>query len=79
MQTNHLTHPVAWVLRNLDETFQTKTAELLALQDYGDEQLLASQMSAGGYISLSGQSMRERLQNKNRGSSTSVTPAQAGL
>jgi hypothetical protein len=36
-------------------------------------------MSAGGYISLSGQSMRERLQNKNRGSSTSVTPAQAGL
>lgn len=79
MQTNNLTHPVAWVLRNLDETFQTKTAELLALQDYGDEQLLASQMSAGGYISLSGQSMRERLQNKNRGSSTSVTPAQAGL
>lgn len=75
METHNVTHPVAWVLRHLDETFQTNTLELLALQRHGDENLLASQMQAGGYVRASGQSMRERLQSKTRGSSRPLTPA----
>ena len=35
---------VAWVLRNMDEIFHTNTLELLALEQRGDEQLLANQM-----------------------------------
>jgi hypothetical protein len=68
MEWCDVTHPVAWVLRHLDETFQTGTRELFALEKYGDEQLLASQMESGAYVRPSGQSMRERLQSKSRGS-----------
>ena len=75
MEADNVTHPVAWVLRHLDETFQTNTLELLALQRYGDEQLLANQMQAGGYVRASGQSMRQRLHSKTRGSSRRLTPA----
>ena len=75
MEAHNVTHPVAWVLRHLDETFESNTLELLALQTYGDEQLLANQMQAGGYVRASGQSMRERLQSKTRGSSRRLTPA----
>jgi hypothetical protein len=42
--------------------------ELLALEKYGDEKLLTSQMQSSGYVGASGQSMRERLQSKARGS-----------
>ena len=78
MQAHNVTDPVAWVLRRLDETFQTRALELLALEKYGDEQLLASQMQASGYVSASGQSMRERLQSKARGSARPLAPAHSG-
>jgi Uncharacterised nucleotidyltransferase len=75
MEAHNVTEPVAWVLRHLDETFQTKNLELLGLKKYGDEKLLASQMSSSGYVRGSGQSMRERLQSKVRGSLQPVSPA----
>ena len=77
-ETHNVTHPVAWVLRRLDETFHTHTLELLALEKYGDEELLVGQMSSGGYVGAWGQSMRERLQSKDRSSSRPVTPAHSG-
>jgi hypothetical protein len=78
MESHNVTHPVAWVLRRLDETFQTHTLELLALEKHGDEKLLASQMQSSGYVASSDQSMRERLQSKTRGSSRPVAPAHSG-
>ncbi len=69
METHKVTHAVAWVLRQLDETFRTQTLQLLALENHGDEELLSSQMQSSGYVRASGQSMRERLQSKGRGSS----------
>jgi len=78
METHNVTHPVAWVLRHLDETFHTDTLELLALEKYGDEKLLASQMQSSAYVHAWGQSMRERLQNKARGSSRPAAPAHSG-
>ena len=68
MQTHRVTDAVAWVLRHMDETFQTRTLELLALEKYGDEKLLASRMQSSAYVGAWGQSMRERLQSKARGS-----------
>ena len=68
MQTHRVTDAVAWVLRHMDETFQTRTLELLALEKYGDEKLLASQMQSSAYVGAWGQPMRERLQSKARGS-----------
>ncbi len=68
MATHNVTHPVAWVLRRMDETFQTRTLELFALEKHGDEELLASQMKSGAYVSDWSRSMRERLQSKSRGS-----------
>lgn len=76
MEAHDVTDPVAWVLRRLDETFQTHTLELLALEKYGDEERLAGQMQSSGYVGAWGQSMRERLQSKNRGASRPVAPAQ---
>jgi Uncharacterised nucleotidyltransferase len=78
MQTHNVTDAVAWVLRHMDETFQTRTLELLALEKYGDEKLLSQQMQSSAYVSASGQPMRERLQSKARGSSPPVTPAFSG-
>jgi hypothetical protein len=78
MAAHNVTHPVAWVLRCLDQTFQTRTLELLSLEEYGDEELLAGQMSSRGYVGTWGQSMRERLQSKDRSSSRPVTPAHSG-
>ena len=78
MNAHNVTHPVAWVLRHLDETFQTRTQELFALEKYGDEKLLASQMQSSAYVHPWGQSMRERLQSKTRGSSRPVAPAHSG-
>jgi len=75
MQTRRVTDAVAWVLRHMDETFQTRTQELLALEKYGDEKLLASQMQSSAYVGAWGQSMRERLQSKARGSLREVAPA----
>ncbi len=75
MQTRRVTDAVAWVLRHMDETFQTRTLELLALEKYGDEKLLASQMQSSAYVGAWGQSMRERLQSKARGSLREVAPA----
>ena len=74
METHNVTHPVAWVLRHLDETFHTHTRELLALENHGDETLLAGQMQSSGYAGAWGQSMRERLQSKNRGSVRPMAP-----
>ena len=74
METHSVTDAVAWVLRHLDETFQTSTLELLALEKHGDEELLASQMQSSAYVSASGQPMRERLQSKARGSLRPVAP-----
>ncbi len=62
----------------MDETFHTHTLELLALEKHGDEKLLATQMQSSGYVSASGQSMRERLQSKTRGSLRPAVPAQSG-
>ena len=78
MEAHKVTHPVAWVLRRLDETFHTHTLELLALEKHGDEELLASQMQSSAYVRAWGQSMRERLQSKARGSSRPVAPAHSG-
>lgn len=78
METHNVTHPVAWVLRRLDETFQTHTLEQLALEEHGDEELLASQMQSSGYVGAWGQSMRGRLQSKARGSAKPETPAHSG-
>jgi len=75
METNRVTHPVAWVLGRLDETFQTRTLQLLGLEDYDDEPLLAGQMRAGAYVTVSGKSMRERLQSKTRGAAQAAVPA----
>ncbi len=74
-EIHNVIHPVAWVLRHLDETFQTRTQKLFALEKYGDEELLASQMQSSAYVRASGQSMRERLQSKTRGA---VRPVGAG-
>lgn len=78
MEAHSVTHPVAWVLRRMDETFQTRTLELLSLEKYGDEELLASQMQSSAYVGAWGQSMRERLQSKARGSVRPATPAHSG-
>ena len=78
MEGHSATHPVAWVLRHMDETFQTRTLDLFALEKHGDEELLASQMQSSAYVHASGQSMRERLQSKNRRSLRPVTPAHSG-
>ena len=78
MEAHNVTHAVAWVLGNTDETFHTNTLELLALEKHGDEQLLANQMHSRGYVSALGQSMRERLQSKARGSLRPEVPAQSG-
>jgi len=75
MEAHHVTHPVAWVLRHLDETFHTHTLELISLEKHGDEKLLTPQMQSSGYVAASDQSMRERLQSKNRGSVRPVAPA----
>jgi hypothetical protein len=77
MQAHSVTDAVAWVLRRLDETFQTRTVELLSLDKYGDEKLLAGQMHSSAYVRAWGQSMRERLQSKSRGSLRAVAPAQS--
>lgn len=74
MESHRVLDAVAWVLRRLDETFHTRTLELLALEKHGDEKLLASQMQSSGYVRTSGQSMRKRLQSKNRGSLRPVAP-----
>ena len=50
METHSVTDAVAWVLRHMDETFHTRTLELLALEKHGDEKLLASQMQSSGYV-----------------------------
>lgn len=78
MEAHGVTHPVAWVLRRMDETFQTRTLELLALEKCGDEELLASQMQSSAYVGAWSQSMRERLQNKARSSVRPAEPAQSG-
>jgi hypothetical protein len=78
MQTHSVTDAVAWVLRRLDETFQTRTLELLALEKHGDEELLASQMQSSAYVSAFGQSMRERLRSKARGALRPTAPAHSG-
>jgi hypothetical protein len=78
MEAHNVTHAVAWVLRHLDETFQTRTLELFALEKHGDEELLASQMQSSAYVHAWGRSMRERLQSKARGSSRSVAPTHSG-
>ena len=78
MEIQRVTHAVAWVLRHLDETFQTRTLELFALEKHGDEELLASQMQSSAYVHAWGQSMRERLQSKARGSSRPAAPAHSG-
>ena len=41
MESHRVIDAVAWVLRRLDETFHTRTLELLALEKHGDEKLLA--------------------------------------
>jgi hypothetical protein len=78
MEAHNVTHAVAWVLHHMDETFQTRTQELLALGKHGDEQLLASQMQSSAYVGAWGQSMRERLQSKARDSVRPAVPARAG-
>jgi len=78
MEARNVIHPVAWVLRRLDETFHTHTLELLALQNHGDEKLLTPQMQSSGYVAASDQSMRERLQSKLRGSTRPVAPVHSG-
>ena len=77
MQTSRVTDAVAWVLFRLDETFQTRTVELLSLEKYGDEKMLADQMQSSAYVRASGQSMRERLQSKSRGALRPVAAAQS--
>ena len=77
-ETHNVIHPIAWVLRHLDETFQTRTQELFALEKYGDEELLASEMQSSAYVRASGQSMRERLQSKTRGAVGTAEPVHRG-
>jgi len=77
-EIHNVIHPVAWVLRHLDETFQTRTQKLFALEKYGDEELLASQMQSSAYVRALGQSMRERLQSKTRGAVRPAEPAHRG-
>jgi Uncharacterised nucleotidyltransferase len=79
MEAHSVTHAVAWVLRHLDETFHTRTLELLALEKHGDEELLAAQMRSSGYVGAWGLSMRERLQSKTRGSLRPVASAHSGF
>jgi len=74
METHNVTHPVAWVLRHLDETFHTDMLELLGLEKHGGEELLVSQMQSSAYVGAWGQSMRERLQSKTRGSARPAAP-----
>ena len=78
-ETHNVIHPVAWVLRHLDEAFQTRTQKLFALEKYGDEELLASEMQSSAYVRASGQSMRERLQSKTRGAVRPVEPEHRGF
>jgi Uncharacterised nucleotidyltransferase len=78
IEAHRVTDPVAWVLRRLDDTFHTHMLELLALENHGDEQLVASQLQSSGYVRASGQSMRERLQSKARGSIREVAPPRSG-
>jgi hypothetical protein len=78
MEIHNVTHPVAWVLRHMDETFDAHALELLGLQKHGDEQLLAAQMRSPAYVGAWGQSMRERLQSKVRGSLRAATRAHSG-
>lgn len=78
MEAHNVGHAVAWVLGNMDETFHTRTLKLLALEKHGDEELLANQMHSRSYVSGLGESMRERLQSKARGSLRSEVPAQSG-
>lgn len=78
MEAHNVTHPVAWVLRRMNETFNTRTLELLALEKYGDEELLASQMQSSAYVGTWGQSMRERLRSKARGSVRPAATAHTG-
>lgn len=75
VEAHNVTHPAAWVLRRLDQTFHTHTLELLALENHGDEKLLTPQMQSSGYVAASDQSMRERLQSKVRGSGRPVALA----
>jgi Uncharacterised nucleotidyltransferase len=77
MKVHSVTHAVAWVLGHMDETFHTHALQLLALEQ-GDEELLAGQMQSSGYGQAWGQSMRERLQSKTRGSLRSEVPAHSG-
>ena len=74
MQTHRVADAVAWVLRRMDEIFQTRTLELLALEKHGDEKLLSGQMQSSAYVSASSQPMRVRLQSKSRGSPRTVAP-----
>jgi hypothetical protein len=78
MEAQNVAHAVAWVLGNADETFHTNMLQLLALEQRGDEQLLANQMHSRGYVNALGQSMRERLQSKARGSLLTAAPAHSG-
>jgi hypothetical protein len=78
MQTYSVTDAVAWVLLRLDETFHINTVELLGLEKYGDEEQLASHMQSSAYVRAWGQSMRERLQSKTRGSLRPVVSASSG-
>ncbi|MGI8890088.1 MAG: nucleotidyltransferase family protein [Chthoniobacterales bacterium] len=78
METHHVTHAVAWVLGRLNETFHTRSLQLLALEEFDDEQLLADQMQASGYVSAGGQSMRDRLQSKTRGSAKPTAATESG-
>lgn len=66
MEIHNMTHPVAWVLRHMDDTFRTSTLELLGLGNSGDEKWLSSQMQSSGYVRPFSQSMRQRLQSKTR-------------
>jgi hypothetical protein len=78
METHNVTHPVAWVLRHLDETFHTDMLELLGLEKHGGEELLVSQMQSSAYVGAWSQSMRERLQSKTRGSARPAAPPHSG-
>ena len=75
MEAHRVTDAVAWVLRHLDETFHTRTLELLALEKHGDEGALAAQMHPAVMWACWGQPMRERLQSKARSSLRPVAPA----
>ncbi len=74
MEAYSVTQAVAWVLGHLDDAFHTHTLELLPLEKYGDEVLLAGQMRSGGYVDTWG----ERLQSKTRGPLRPVAPADSG-